>query len=78
MKNLFTTAFLKVFFVACSTVFLADRNYVGVLVSGFFISLIWSANIKKIAISSLKERLVYAGGASLGSVSGLYVTSFIN
>jgi hypothetical protein len=72
--QLFITGFVQVFFVAANTYFLATRNYLGVLVSSFAISMIWSFNVKKVAFGSLRERVVYASGACCGAVSGLWVS----
>ena len=77
MKNSITllyTGFLQVFFVAINTYFISTQNLFGAVVAGFVISLIWSFNVKKIAFGNLRDRIIYAFGAGLGSVSGLGVS----
>lgn len=74
---LFLTGYSQVFFVAVNTYFLSKEIYIGVLISAFIISMIWSFNIKRIAFGSTKDRLAYAIGASLGSVVGLYFSTII-
>ena len=77
MKNsiiLLWTGFLQVFFVAINTYFISTQNLYGTVLAGFVISLIWSYNVKKIAFGSFYDRLVYAFGAGLGSVTGLGVS----
>lgn len=75
--QLLLTGFLQVFFVAVNTVFLAHREYVGVLVAAFLISLIWSFNVKKVAFGTLADRLIYSFGATLGSLAGLFISDLI-
>lgn len=75
--TLFLTGFSQVYFVAVNTYFLAKEMYLGVFISAFIISMIWSFNIKKIAFGSTKDRIVYALGATLGSVCGLWSSSII-
>lgn len=75
--SLFSTGFIQVYFVAVNTYFIANEMYFGVLIAAFMISLIWSFNVKKIAFGSLSDRVVYALGATCGSLVGLWSSSFI-
>lgn len=75
--NLFTTGFLQVFFVALNTWLIAQRNFVGVLVVSFLISFIWSFNVKKVAFGSMRDRIVYSLGASIGGLTGLFIGGLI-
>lgn len=75
--KLFTTGFLQVFFVALNTWLITQQNYVGVLIVGFIISFIWSFNIKKVAFGTMKDRIVYSLGASLGGVCGLLIGGMV-
>lgn len=74
---LFLTGFSQVYFVAVNTYFLSKEMYLGVFISAFIISMIWSFNIKRIAFGSTNDRLVYALGATIGSVCGLWSSSII-
>ena len=74
---LFSTGFTQVYFVAVNTYFIANEMYLGVLIAAFMISLIWSFNVKKVAFGSTTDRIVYALGATLGSLAGLWSSSFI-
>ena len=76
-SGLFLTGFAQVYFVAVNTYFLANEVHIGVLFAAFMISLIWSFNVKRIAFGSISDRVVYALGASFGSVFGLWSSSFI-
>lgn len=77
MKNkatLFTTGFFQVLFVAINTYFISKEFYLGVLMCGFIISLIWSWNVKKVAFGTKQDRMIYAAGAGCGSLMGLVVS----
>jgi hypothetical protein len=75
--SLFFTGVLQVYFVAINTVFLAKELYIGVLFAAFSISMIWSYNIKKIVFGTFSERIIYSLGATVGSLLGLYTSSFL-
>jgi hypothetical protein len=75
--SLFFTGVLQVYFVAINTVFLAKELYIGVLFAAFSISMIWSYNIKKIVFGTFSERVIYSLGATVGSLLGLYTSSFL-
>ncbi len=68
---LFITGFVQVFFVAVNTHFLANGFFVGVFVTSFMISIIWSHNVKKVAFGDILDRLTYSSGAAFGALAGL-------
>ena len=70
--RLMFTAFLQVYFVGISTIFLAR----GIVFSAFVVSYIWTLNVKRIYIANLVERLLYATSAAAGSLIA-YKTSYI-
>jgi len=72
--KLFCTALLQVYMVAISTVSLAHSFYPGVILTGFLISFLWTMNVSRIAISTMKERIIYSTGAMTGSILGLLTT----
>jgi hypothetical protein len=47
------------------------------LITGFLISLVWSWNIKKIAFSTIKDRILYSSGAATGTFCGYFLATFI-
>lgn len=75
--KLLITGFIQVYFVAINTFFIAKEKYIPVLVVGFIISFIWSWNVKKIAIGSINDRLIYSFGAAIGATSGLYTAKHL-
>lgn len=68
--RLFFTGFIQVYLVAANTVFIAKGVIVGIIVSSFGISYVWTHNVKRAAMSSEFERLVYCTGATAGALSG--------
>lgn len=68
---LFITGFSQVCLVGINTWQISHQKWVGCMVVGFFISLLWSFNVKKIAFGTHTDRCVYAVGAALGTLAGL-------
>ena len=52
-------------------------DYLGVAFAAFAISMVWSYNIKKIVFGTFSDRIFYSIGATIGSLLGLYTSSFI-
>lgn len=72
--SLFITAFFQIMFVAMNTIFIANTNLIGVIISSFIISMIWTLNVKKAVFGTLYDRISYALGATFGSVLGMYIS----
>lgn len=79
--TLYATGFIQVYFVAVNTYCVTKSLYIGVVIASFMISLIWSFNVKKIAFGTMSDRVLYAIGATCGSIAGLWssavITAFI-
>lgn len=75
--RLFFTGFIQVFFVAVNTYFISKSLYLGVLICGFSISIIWSWNVKKVVFGTFVERLIYSTGAAFGSLAGALISKLI-
>ena len=75
--KLAATGIVQVYFVAINTCFLAKEIYLGVAFAAFAISMVWSYNIKKIVFGTFSDRIFYSIGATIGSLLGLYTSSFI-
>jgi hypothetical protein len=73
--RLFVMGFLQVFFVAVNTLFIAKQKEFWVLSTSFMISIIWSFNVKKVALGSFSDKIIYSTGAALGSLLGLHLAS---
>lgn len=74
--KLLLTGVLQVYFVAINTCFLSKEIYLGVTFAAFAISMVWSYNIKKIVFGTFSDRVFYSVGATIGSLFGLYTSSF--
>jgi len=77
MKTLFFTAWLQVFLVALNTWQVANGKWIGALVVGFCISLVWTLNIKRIAFAGWADRLVYSTGAMCGTGTGILAATIL-
>lgn len=73
--SVFGTGFLQVFPISAQTYVISRDQLVGVFLIGFLISIVWSVNVKKIALSGWFDRIVYSSGAAPGAVSGVYVAA---
>jgi hypothetical protein len=74
MIKIFLQSFFQVGLVSISTIFITKHYYFGVFIVAFGISLLWTYNVSKIAISSFNQKLTYALGAGIGAVLGLLLT----
>lgn len=75
--SLFLTGFIQVFLVSANTYFISKTAYLGIAVCGFGISYVWTFNIKKIAIGSSSDQIIYSLGAMAGGLLGVVVASLI-
>lgn len=75
--KLLITGFVQVFFVAANTYLITQRLYLGIFFAAYSISYIWSYNVKKISIGTMKERQLYCLGAAIGSVSGVFAMDIL-
>lgn len=77
MIKLFLTAFTQVTLVAMNVKFIAKDHIILMLITGFLISLVWTFNIKRIALGDNSHRLVYAFGAMAGTGFGYYFADYL-
>lgn len=77
MVKLFFLAFMQVGLVAANTYLISKMYYPAILACSFLISLIWSWNVKRVVFGGIVDRIVYAAGASIGGVSGVFLSQLI-
>lgn len=75
--KLFITGFLYVFLMAVNTYLIAKEYYHFLFISAFLLSWVWTSNVKKLSVSTTRDRLYYASGASIGCLVGVYITSYL-
>lgn len=75
--KLFLTAFIQVFLIAINTVLISKSIYVGIFVSTFMINMVWSYNVKRVSIGDFNDRVIYSLGASLGSITGVFIINYL-
>ena len=77
MKTFFQS-FLQIGLVSISTILITKHLYYGIFVVAFLISLLWTFNVSRIAISTMKQKLIYSLGAGTGAVCGVLITQILN
>jgi hypothetical protein len=73
---LFLTGMVQVLLVAINTYQLAHKKWIGCFIVGFLISFVWTYNVKRIAFGKFWERVIYALGAAVGTIIGLFISIF--
>ena len=75
MENLkiFFTSFFQIGLVAMNTLLIAKGYVLGIFLASFTISLLWSYNVAKIALSDLRKKLIYSFGAGFGALVGYFL-----
>ena len=76
--NTFFQSFFQIGLVSISTVLITKHLYYGIFVVAFLISLLWTFNVSRIAVSTIKQKLIYSLGAGIGAVCGVLITQLIN
>jgi len=74
---IFSTGFAQVFLVAANTYFISRTTWVGIGICGFGISYLWTINVRKVSLGTKSEQIVYATGAMIGGLCGVYIAKFI-
>ena len=74
----FFQSFLQVGLVSISTIFITKHLYYGIFIVGFLISLLWTFNVSRIAVSTIKQKITYSLGAGTGAVCGVLITQLLN
>lgn len=74
---LFTTGFIQVSFVGANSYLVAKYIPLGIFLTSFMISFVWSFNIKKICFGGTIDRYVYALGAACGAVTGSSIAFYL-
>jgi hypothetical protein len=72
--KIFFQSYLQVGLVSVSTILITKHCYFGIFIVGFLISLLWTYNVSRIAISTFNQKITYSLGAGTGAVSGVLLT----
>jgi hypothetical protein len=76
MKTFFTS-FFQIGLVAINTLLISKQLFLAVFVCSCLISLLWAFNVSKIALSDLRQKLIYSLGAGCGAITGMLLVKFI-
>ena len=77
LTKLFFSGMLHVLLVAVNMYQIAHEKWIGCFIVGFLISFVWSFNVQKIAFGTTIQRVSYALGAAVGTVAGLFISTYI-
>jgi hypothetical protein len=75
--NIFFTSFFQIGLVAINTLLIAKGYVLGIFLASFTISLLWSYNVSRVALSDTKRKLIYSFGAGFGSIAGYYLINIL-
>ena len=76
MRN-FALAWLQVTLICLNTWQIANSKFIGAMIVGFLISLVWTFNVQDISKSCLKSKITYSLGAATGTASGLLLSKIL-
>ena len=74
--KIFFQSFFQIGLVAVNTLLISKQLFLGVFICSFLISLLWAFNVSKIALSDLRQKLIYAVGAGTGAITGLFIVNY--
>ena len=74
--KIFFQSFFQIGLVAVNTLLISKQLFLGVFMCSFLISLLWAFNVSKIALSDLRQKLIYAVGAGTGAITGLFIVNY--
>lgn len=77
LVQIFLTGFLQVSLISVNTYLISRGLILPACFVGFFISLIWTFNVTKVALGDLKSKLSYCLGATTGTAFGLTIIKLI-
>jgi len=75
--KIFLQSFFQIALVAINTLLISKQLFLGVFFASFAISLLWAFNVSKIALSTFKQKTIYALGAGCGAITGMYLINTI-
>jgi len=76
MKTFFQS-FLQIGLVAINTLLISKQMFLWVFICSSLISLLWAFNVSKIALSDLRQKLIYSLGAGCGAITGMLLVKFL-
>jgi len=77
MIKLFLMGYIQVMLVTAQTYMIARESYAGVIIVGFFLRYVWTANVKRAAFGTHEEKIIYSAGAAAGAISGMIIAKAI-
>ena len=76
--KIFLKSFTSVCLVSINTVLISKGIFSLVFIVSFFISLVWTFNVSKVAVSTMKEKIIYSFGGAVGAITGMALVKILN
>lgn len=76
--KIFFQSFLQIGLVSISTIFITKHLYFGIFIVGSLISFLWTFNVSRIVVSTMKQKITYSLGAGTGAVCGVLISQLFN
>ena len=73
----FLRAMLQPCLVAINVYEIAHEHYVDAFIVGTLISFVWTFNVRSVVFGDMKDRILYALGAGIGTIAGLFFVNLI-
>lgn len=73
----FSQSFLQIGLVAINTLLISKQMFLWVFICSSLISLLWAFKVSKIALSDLRQKLIYSLGAGFGAITGMLLVKFL-
>jgi hypothetical protein len=71
IARLLISGYVQVLLVAVNVYQISHGHYIGALIVGFLISLVWTFNVKSIALGTWTDRIAYSLAAAAGTMTGM-------
>lgn len=72
---IFLTGFIQVLLISLNTAQISHGHILGATIVSFLISWTWTANVRRVSSGTTKDRLSYASGAAVGTLTAMILWS---
>ena len=76
--NIFITAVIQVALVNSNIVFVSNHLLWPTLINAFFVALVWTFNVSKIAFGNIYDKVIYATGSVFGTGIGWLISHYLS
>jgi hypothetical protein len=77
MLKIFIFAYIQILLIATNTINVANGRLLEAMITSLLIGIAWCIGVTGVANGTMKQKLAYCVGGSLGCGSGIIVSSYI-